>query len=397
MARKKIFYILFVFLFGIIALAKSRNQNSVLKSKKSLTEILQMISKKKKVFVNFNPEVTNFIYIKDVSADKNIVESLNCLLVDYDLEIKKAGLNFLYVAHIQKIVIKGCVKEKKINKRLSNITVFIDRKSSVRTNVSGNFSFLVRRGKHKLTIRDKSYYPTTLSLSQTTSVDVLIELKKKELKVSCQVIPDIQKEKRKVQVPFINGPVTDSLLALRPYIPITLPDSYRSNLMSNLPLPNNSHNYALKSNLIMWGLASPNIVIEKKFSENITAEISLGLKVGKTKHDGKSISYLIQPEIRYWFFRSFNGAFIGFHMYYVQFNGSNIVFPFQTRGSSNFNNYKGYLYGMGASCGYQWLINKHWHIETTVGASYIHLVYNKKRLDYNLDLTKAAINLGYAF
>jgi hypothetical protein len=49
----------------------------------------------------------------------------------------------------------------------------------------------------------------------------------------------------------------------------------------------------------LWGLATPNLAIEKRINKNVTAELSIGVKPGDSEHDEKSVSYLIQPEIRY--------------------------------------------------------------------------------------------------
>jgi len=188
----------------------------------------------------------------------------------------------------------------------------------------------------------------------------------------------------------------------------TSPDSLRKEATTDILLLKSSPKYALKSNLILWGLASPNLAVERKINENFTAELLLGLKVGKAKQDKQSISYLIQPEIRYWLSRSFSGTSIGYHIYYAHYGAGDIVFPFQRKGLSGDNQYEGHLYGMGASLGYQWSINKHWNIEAVAGAGYTHLAYdkitwnnswkNKKSLGYNYwGLTKASINLVYAF
>lgn len=406
MIRLNIQRVLFIFLFGTIVHSKAEAQNNFLKSNRSLTEVLKILSKKENVFINFNPEVTNRIQIKDVSLDKNAIELLNSLLANHDLEIKKASRNFLYVIPIQKIIIKGCVKEKERNKKLSDINVLIDGKSSVRTDVNGCFSFSVPKGHHKLKIENKFYYPKLVNKSFVASTSVVIELKKKESKKKTVII-QIMCEKEEVYMPYVNKTLADSSLKHRLILPDTLAFINSKDLIPKHPLATNSSNYALKSNLIMWGLASPNLTIEKKIDQNVTVELSLGGEFGNSKHNDKSISYLIQPEVRYWLFRSFKGAFIGFHMYYAQFSKSNIVYPFQRRGTSNYDR-EGYLYGMGASCGYRCLIDKHWHIEATVGAGNIHLAYdkitwnnslnNKKCLGYNyFGLTKAAINLVYGF
>ena len=393
-------------MFCISFQSAAQNQSRVSKSKKSLTEVLQMISKRKKVHINFNPELTNRLYISDVSADKNAIELLNQLLVNYDLEIKKAASDYLYVRPLQKYLLNGRLRDKESKSPLYNFTVSFDGKAFTHTDIDGNFSFSLSKGNHIVAVKEKTYYPQTVNILMNSARNVIIELKKKEKKEKKVLLQAIHKDCN-MKTPIINRSLSDSLLTQQPSMPDTLPHCYRRDLMPMSPLPTYSYNYALKTNLILWGLATPNLAIEKKVNKNVTVELSIEVKPGDSKHDGKSISYLIQPEVRYWLSRSFNGAFIGFHMYYAQFSKSNIVYPFQRRGTSNYDR-EGYFYGMGASCGYRRLIDKHWSIEATIGAGNVHLAYdkitwnnswkNKKSLDYNyFGLTKAAINLVCVF
>ncbi|MBP1631627.1 MAG: hypothetical protein H6Q15_2520, partial [Bacteroidetes bacterium] len=352
-------------------------------------------------------ELTNRLYISDVSADKNAIELLNQLLVNYDLEIKKAASDYLYVRPLQKYILSGRLKDKESRSPLYNFTVSVDGKAFTRTDIDGNFSFSLCKGNHIVAVKEKTYYPMTVNILMNSTRNVIIELKQKKKKEKKVVLQAIHKNSN-INSPSINKSLSDSLLVQRRPILDTLPDFYGKNLMPMLSLPTNANNYALKTNLILWGLASPNLAIEKRVNKNVSIELSIGVKTGDSEHDGKSVSYLIQPEIRYWFSRSFNGGYLGYHLYYSHFGAENMIFPFQRKGLSNSEWYAGYLYGMGIAGGYQWVLNKHWHIEATAGVGYVHLAYDKitwnnswnskKRLDYNyFGLTKAAINLVYVF
>jgi Protein of unknown function (DUF3575). len=396
-------------MFGISFQSAAQSHSRVSKSKKTLTEVLQMISEKKKVHINYNPKVTNRLYISDVSADKNAVESLNQLLVNYDLEIKKAASDYLYVRPLQKYILSGLLKDKELRSPLYNFTVSVDGKAFTRTDIDGNFSFSLSKGNHIVAVKEKTYYPQTVNILMTSARNIIIELKKKEKKEKKEkkiVLQAIHKSSN-MNNPSISKFLSDILLTQHRPILDTLPAPHRINLIPIPSLPTYANNYALKTNLILWGLATPNLAIEKRINKNVTAELSIGVKPGDSEHDGKSVSYLIQPEIRYWFSRSFNGGYLGYHFYYSHFGAENMIFPFQRKGLSNSEWYAGYLYGMGIACGYQWALNKHWHIEATAGVGYVHLAYkitwnnswnSKKRLDYNyFGLTKAAINLVYVF
>ncbi|MBP1631640.1 MAG: hypothetical protein H6Q15_2533, partial [Bacteroidetes bacterium] len=352
-------------------------------------------------------ELTNRLYISDVSADKNAIELLNQLLVNYDLEIKKAASDYLYVRPLQKYLLNGRLRDKESKSPLYNFTVYFDGKAFTRTDIDGNFSFSLSKGNHIVAVKEKTYYPQTVNILMNSARSVIIELKKKEKKEKKVVVQAIHKNSN-INNPSINKSLSDSLLAKQCPIIDVLPDSSRINLMPMLSLPTYANNYALKTNLILWGLATPNLAIEKKVNKNVTVELLIGVKPGDSEHDGKSVSYLIQPEIRYWFSRSFNGGYLGYHLYYSHFGAENMIFPFQRKGLSNSEWYAGYLYGMGVACGYQWALNKHLHLEATAGVGYVHLAYDKitwnnswnnnKSLDYNyFGLTKAAINLVYIF
>lgn len=408
MARINIQYLLLcVLMFCISFQSVAQNQSRVSKSKKTLTEVLQMISKRKKVHINFNPELTNRLYIRDVSADKNAIELLNQLLVNYDLEIKKAASDYLYVRPLQKYLLNGRLRDKESKSPLYNFTVSFDGKAIARTDIDGNFSFSLSKGNHIVAVKEKTYYPQTVNILMNSAKNVVIELKKKEKKEKKIVLQAIHKNSN-INNPSMNKSLSDSLVVQHRSIIDTLSNSSNKNLIPMLSLPTNANNYALKTNLILWGLATPNLAIEKKVNKNVTVELLIGVKPGDSEHDGKSVSYLIQPEIRYWFSRSFNGGYLGYHLYYSHFGAENMIFPFQRKGLSNSEWYAGYLYGMGVACGYQWALNKHLHLEATAGVGYVHLAYDKitwnnswnnnKSLDYNyFGLTKAAINLVYVF
>jgi len=247
MARIKTSFFICVFMLSVNAHLGAQDKNSVIKNKKLLTEVLQIISKKQKKHINYNPAVTNSIYIKDVSNDKNAIELLNKLLINNDLEIKKAGSNYLYVKPLQKILLKGCVKNKETKSSLSNISVFIDAETNTRTDANGNFSFTLRKGNHKLTFKDKSYYPKTMSISLVAPTNYIIELKKIEQK---KVKPQTIYKETKIQDPSINIALSDSLPVQQSYY--TSPDSLRNEATTDILLLKSSPKYALKSNLILW-------------------------------------------------------------------------------------------------------------------------------------------------
>lgn len=403
MIRIKFLFLLCIFMSSFSL--DNYAQNS--KKTKTLTEIFQIISKKKKVNINYNPSVANRIHIADVTSEKDVVESLNRLLVDYDLEIKSAGPTYLYVTPLQKFVLQGMVVDEQSSKPIP-CTIIMDGKKTVTTTSGGKFSFSLHKGTYRIAIKENAFLPKSVSISLSSSRNMIIKLKKKEQKIIPVVIQLPEKEEKKLQVPAISYPVPDSVLALQPMIPDSLPHFFIGYHPVDSLSKDKSTDFMLKLNMIMWAKGITNIAVEKKITGNVTAEILLGIKPIKYDEKENSISYLIQPEIKFWLLRSFEGFFIGYHTYYAHYGAGDIIFPYLRKGVPENNRNAGYLYGMGASCGYYWPISKHWNLEAVVGVGYIHMVYdktllnnlmNKKgRFDYNyFGLTKAAINLIYAF
>ena len=136
---------------------------------------------------------------------------------------------------------------------------------------------------------------------------------------------------------------------------------------------------AVKTNLLYGGLLqTPNIGVEWGISPKLTVDLwgaynpfPLG-KNGYGSNNRKMKHWLIQSELRYWLCERFNGHFFGGHLFYGQYNVSNIRYW----GLGDFRR-QGNLAGFGFSYGYQWILSPHWSIEGTLGIGYAHLHYSK--------------------
>lgn len=82
--------------------------------------------------------------------------------------------------------------------------------------------------------------------------------------------------------------------------------------------------------------------------------------------------------------------------------------PFNLFKNLKDNRYKGYFYGGGISIGHQFVLSKHWNLETSIGGGYARIKYDKygpdkgdpkKESDYYnyFGVTKATISLIYIF
>ena len=76
--------------------------------------------------------------------------------------------------------------------------------------------------------------------------------------------------------------------------------------------------------------------------------------------------YLIQPELRYWPCRKFEGHFLGVHGHYAYYNVGQIPF---FSGMEDII-YRGDLYGGGITYGYHWVLGDRFSIEAVIGGGY---------------------------
>lgn len=65
-------------------------------------------------------------------------------------------------------------------------------------------------------------------------------------------------------------------------------------------------------------------------------------------------------------------TFFGLHAHYADFNVSNLDIL-----GLGHHRYQGNLYGAGISYGYQWILNKRWSMEATIGVGYARINYDK--------------------
>ena len=119
--------------------------------------------------------------------------------------------------------------------------------------------------------------------------------------------------------------------------------------------------FAIKTNALYWATTTANLGFEVGLSKKLTLDVS-----------GNYNPWLVQPELRYWLCERFYGHFFGLHAHYAEANVSNLnIF-----GLGDYR-YQGNIYGAGISYGYQWILNKRWSMEATVGVGYARLNFDK--------------------
>lgn len=134
---------------------------------------------------------------------------------------------------------------------------------------------------------------------------------------------------------------------------------------------------ALKSNLIYWATATPNIGVEFKVGNRGSVEFVGGFNPIDFPDNKKFKHWLMQQEYRWWLCETFSKHFIGLHTHFAQFNVGGWDIPLGRLDQFKENRYEGYLYGTGISYGYQWVLSNRWNLEMTVGGGYARMDYDQ--------------------
>lgn len=132
----------------------------------------------------------------------------------------------------------------------------------------------------------------------------------------------------------------------------------------------------VKSNLLYDATTTLNLGLEIGLAPKWTLELPVNYNPWEFAKNRKLKHWAIQPEVRYWLCEKFNGHFFGLHAFAAGYNvGGLKVFGLDE------HRYEGNLYGFGFAYGYQWILNKHWSIEATVGLGYAYLDHTKYKCE----------------
>ena len=132
---------------------------------------------------------------------------------------------------------------------------------------------------------------------------------------------------------------------------------------------------ALKTNLLFWATTTPNVGVEVGLGRKFSIDLWGGYNAWKFPNEMKLNLYLVQPEVRFWPCRKFEGHFFGLHGHYGHFNIGQIPF---ISGLKDFV-LRGDLYGGGITYGYHWAIGDRWGVEAMLGGGYVSMKYTKYR------------------
>lgn len=148
--------------------------------------------------------------------------------------------------------------------------------------------------------------------------------------------------------------------------------------------------FALKSNVLYWATATPNVGMEFSAGAKSTLQMFYGWNPWKSSGERKLRHWVLQPEYRHWFCQPFNGWFVGVHLMGGEFNIGEVKLPFGLFKELRDRRYEGWFAGGGITGGYQWMLSKHWNLEASLGLGYDYIRYDKFACGYCGEILKSS-------
>lgn len=138
------------------------------------------------------------------------------------------------------------------------------------------------------------------------------------------------------------------------------------------------HGISLRTNLLWWAAAEPNISIDIPVSDNVTVGVSGGIKTWPRflpwdtdikENTTQWRNFAIVPGMRYWFDEVYDGFFLGADLLWTHFNVGHVTFPFGLYPEVREERLQGDFWGAGLAAGYSWWIGNRWRLEVEGGAA----------------------------
>lgn len=130
----------------------------------------------------------------------------------------------------------------------------------------------------------------------------------------------------------------------------------------------------VKSNLLWDATGTVNLGVEMRLGGRTSLDVPFNYNAWSWSETRKWKHLGVQPELRFWPHRTFDGHFFGLHGHWATYNVAGL--PFNDYMKSH--RFEGWLAGAGISYGYRWNFrNPRWALEATVGVGYAYLDYDK--------------------
>lgn len=135
--------------------------------------------------------------------------------------------------------------------------------------------------------------------------------------------------------------------------------------------------WAVKTNMLYWAGATPNVGVEVALSRHSTVSLTGNYNPWVIGQDGKIQHWFVQPAYRYWFCEKYTRSFIGIHAIAGKYEVGGFKLPFNLLPQFRNHYYKGWVAGAGVSYGYHFYLSPHWNLEATLGVGYLRTRYSR--------------------
>lgn len=154
----------------------------------------------------------------------------------------------------------------------------------------------------------------------------------------------------------------------------------QKSLRDTVSVADSSYNYgiAVRTNLLWWGAAEPNLSVDIPMSDHVTVGVSGGIKTWPRflpwdtdikENTTQWRNFAIVPGMRYWFDETYDGFFLGADLLWTHFNVGNVKFPFGLYPEVREERLQGNFWGAGLAAGYSWWLGNRWRLELEGGAA----------------------------
>ncbi len=135
----------------------------------------------------------------------------------------------------------------------------------------------------------------------------------------------------------------------------------------------------IKTNLLYDITSTINLGMEFRLGNRTSLDIPINYNPWTFQNNRKWKHVLLQPELRWWLRRTFEGHFFGLHAHWGYYNIAKLPEPFAPHMQKY--RFEGQLYGGGVSYGYRWNFSDRVAMEATLGAGVAVLDYKRYGCD----------------
>lgn len=142
--------------------------------------------------------------------------------------------------------------------------------------------------------------------------------------------------------------------------------------------------WAVKTNLLYWAAATPNIGAEVALSEHSTLGITANWNPWTFGSDNKIQHWFLRPEYRYWFSGKYTRFFLGAHAMGGGFEVGGFKLPVlgdKLLKGLPYNYYKGSFAAAGVSLGYAFYVSPRLNLELSAGLGVARISYHTEPIN----------------